>query len=77
VMNALELVMYIRGLESEHNAQLVAIGAASSRDRTLFENVSVPFIEDDETLATSILQRVRAAAQTPPRRRKPRTTVSG
>jgi serine/threonine-protein kinase len=77
VMNALELVMYIRGLESEHSAQLVAIGAASSRDKSVFDAVSVPFIEDDESLATSVLDRVRAMVQTPPRRRKPRVTVSG
>lgn len=77
VMNALELIMYVRGLEGEQTAQLVVIGAVSSRDRTLFENVAVPFIEDDETLAASILARVRTAARTPPRRRKPRTTVSG
>lgn len=77
VMNALELIMYVRGLEAEQHAQLVVIGTVSSRDRTLFENVSVPFIDDDETLAASVLARVRSAAQTPPRRRKPRTTVSG
>jgi hypothetical protein len=76
-MNALELIMYIRGLQSDHAAQLVAIGAATSRDRALFENVDVPFIEDDETLASSIVNRVRSIAQAPPRRRRPRVTVSG
>lgn len=77
VMNALELIMYVRGLEIEQHVQLVVIGSVSSRDRTLFESVHVPFIDDDETLAASVLERVRAAAQTPPRRRKARTTVSG
>jgi len=77
VMNALELIMYVRGLEAEQQAQIFVIGSVSSRDRTLFENVSVPFIDDDATLATSILARVRAVAQAPPRRRKARTTISG
>lgn len=77
VMNSLELIMYVRGLEIEQHAQLAVIGTASSRDRAVFEQVSVPFIDDDETLAASVLARVRAVAHTPPRRRKPRTTVSG
>ena len=77
VMNALELIMYIRGLDTESSAHLVAIGAATSRDRTLFDNVNVPFLEDDETLANAILARVRTTAQAPPRRRRARVTVSG
>jgi serine/threonine protein kinase len=77
VMNALELIMYIRGLDTESSAQLVAIGAATARDRTLFDNVNVPFLEDDETLANAILARVRTTAQAPPRRRRARVTISG
>ncbi|MBA3465045.1 MAG: hypothetical protein H0T46_34240 [Deltaproteobacteria bacterium] len=77
VMNALELIMYIRGLDTESSAQLVAIGAASDRDRTLFANVNVPFIEADESLANAILARVRTTAQAPPRRRRARVTISG
>ncbi len=77
VMNALELIMYVRGLEIEQHAQLAVIGSNTSRDRTMFENINVPYIEDDETLAASVLARVRSTARTPPRRRKARTTVSG
>lgn len=77
VMNALELIMYVRGLEAEQPAQLVVMGSVSSRDRELFDSVNVPFIADDETLAASVLERVRGTAHTPPRRRKARTTVSG
>ena len=77
VMNALELIMYMRGLEIEQHAQLVAIGAATARDRAVFENVNVPFIDDDEGLAAAVLAQVRSTARTPPRRRKARTTVSG
>ncbi len=77
VMNALELIMYVRGLEAEQPSQLIVIGSVSSRDRALFDSVHVPFIADDETLAASVLEKVRATAQTPPRRRKARSTISG
>ncbi|CAN5912679.1 hypothetical protein BH11MYX3_BH11MYX3_13220 [soil metagenome] len=77
VMNALELIMYVRGLEAEQPSQLVVMGSVSSRDKSLFDSVNVPFIADDETLAASVLERVRATAQTPPRRRKTRSTISG
>ncbi len=77
VMNALELIMYVRGLEAEQPTQLVVMGSVSSRDKALFDSVNVPFIADDETLAASVLERVRATAQTPPRRRKSRSTISG
>ncbi len=77
VMNALELCMYARGLEIEQRAQLVVIGDVSDRDRALFSDAHVPFIADDATLAEGVLARVRAIAAEPPRRRKPRTTISG
>lgn len=76
VMNALELCMYARGIEAEQTAQLVVIGTVQPRDRAMFAE-GVQFIPDDGTLALSVLDKVRAAASTPPRRRKPRTTVSG
>ncbi len=77
VMNALELCMYTRGLESEHRVQLVVIGEVSERDRALFADAQVPFIADNVGLAPAILGRVRATAAEPPRRRKARTTISG
>jgi CheY-like chemotaxis protein len=76
VMNALELCMYARGLEVEHAAQLVVIGAVTPRDRSMFAE-GVQFIPDDANLAMTIIDRVRTCATTPLRRRKPRTTVSG
>lgn len=77
VMNALELCMYARGLESEGTAQLILVGNVTDRDRALFTGANVQFIADDEDLANQILDKVRAAAAEVPRRRKPRTTISG
>lgn len=77
VMNALELCMYARGLESEHRCQLVVIGEVPARDRPLFDEAGVPFLPEGPELAASVLAQVRAAAACEPRRRKPRSTVSG
>ncbi|MGE0867012.1 MAG: hypothetical protein AB7P03_00515 [Kofleriaceae bacterium] len=77
IMNALELCMYARGLETEHPPQLVVIGDVSQRDRTLFANASVPFIANNGGLANALIERVRTTAAEPQRRRKPRKTVSG
>jgi CheY-like chemotaxis protein len=77
VMNALELCMYARGLETDERSQLVVIGTVSDRDRTLFADAAVPFIADDADLATAVLERVRTTAAEEPKRRKPRKTVSG
>jgi len=77
VMNAYELCMYARGLETEHSAQLVLIGEIADRDRLLFADASVPCIADDSELSSMVLDRVRSAAQDPPRRRRARTTISG
>lgn len=76
VMNALELCMYARGLEADQSAQLVIIGDVSERDRVMFTE-PISFIADGPSLATTVLARVRAAASTPQRRRKPRSTISG
>lgn len=76
VMNALELCMYARGLEVENTAQLVVVGNVPERERAMFAD-GVQFITDDPQLALALLERVRTTAATPPRRRKPRTTVSG
>ena len=78
VMNALELCMYARGLESAHYrlGQMFLIGDVSERDQILFEDVSVETIPDDPGLPSAILDRVRAAFVAKPRRPS-RTTVSG
>jgi len=78
VMNALELCMYARGLETDEQSQLVVIGSVSERDRSLFTDAAVPFIADDNNLARAVLERVRStAAEEPRKRRKTKRTVSG
>jgi serine/threonine protein kinase len=77
VMNAFELCMYARGLSTEHHTQLVLIGETSQRDRVLFDDAAVPCIPDDTQLGWAVLEHVRKLMQSPPRRRRPRTTVSG
>jgi CheY-like chemotaxis protein len=78
VMNALELCMYARGLpNNDAGSQLVVIGAVSDKDRALFAGANVAFIADDDDLANAILDRVRTAVADVPRKRKPRSTVSG
>lgn len=77
VMNAYELCMYARGLETEQQPQLVLVGEITERDRALFSDAAVPCIPDDFGLGTAVLERVREAASRPPRRRRPRSTVSG
>jgi CheY-like chemotaxis protein len=77
VMNAYELCMYARGLETEHGAQLVLIGEIADRDRLLFADASVPAIPEDGQLGAAVLDRVRGAALEPPRRRRARSTISG
>ena len=79
VMNALELCMYARGLESWHHTlgQMFLIGNVSERDAALFDEVNVVAIPGDANLPGAILDRIRAAVTARPRTRKPRTTVSG
>jgi CheY-like chemotaxis protein len=77
VMNAYELCMYARGLETEHRTQLILVGETTERDRVLFADAAVPCLPDDSQLGSAVLDRVRSAAEEPPRRRRPRTTVSG
>jgi CheY-like chemotaxis protein len=77
VMNAYELCMYARGLHNEDVAQIVLIGDLAERDRVLFADAAVPCMPEDSQLGQAVLDRVRQAAQDPPRRRRPRTTVSG
>ena len=77
VMNALELCMYARGLDHQHQPQLILVGEVAERDRALFAGANVSFIAEDEELANSILDRIRTTVHETPRRRKPRTTISG
>jgi serine/threonine protein kinase len=77
VMNAYELCMYARGLETEQGTQLVLIGELTGRDRVLFAGAQVPCIPTDIQLGSAVLDRVRNAAKEPPRRRRLRTTISG
>lgn len=78
VMNALELCMYARGLHVEQQSmRLVIVGEVSEKDQIAFNAANVSFIADDAQLPEAMLARVRHAAVDSPRRRKPRTTVSG
>lgn len=77
VMNALELCMYARGLETDNAAQIVIVGAVSERDRSLLNDPMIAFVPDDAALAMALVQRVRQAAAAPVRRRRPRKTISG
>lgn len=77
VMNAYELCMYARGLETEHSTQLVLVGETTERDCGLFSDAAVPCLPENTQLGSAVLDRVRNAAQEPLRRRRPRTTVSG
>jgi hypothetical protein len=76
-MNALELCMYVRGLDHEAVSQLILVGNVSDKDRALFESVNVMFIPEDDDLANAILDRVRTSVAETPRRRRPRNTISG
>lgn len=77
VMNALELCMYARGLRVEQQSKLVVVGDISEKDAPAFAAAGVTTIPDDDQLADAMIARVRAVAAESPRRRKPRTTVSG
>jgi CheY-like chemotaxis protein len=77
VMNALELCMYARGIESESQPQLVLIGEVPERDRAPFAEAAVSELAETFSLANEVIDRVRRIAAVEPRRRKPRTTVSG
>ena len=77
VMNALELIMYARGLEGGEHCQLVAIGAIGDRDRALFDSVDVAVVPIDPKLAMTIVDRVRSTAADPPAPWRPRGRVSG
>ncbi len=78
VMNALELVMYTRSLESSVRTQMVLFGNVSHNDHPILDRASVAYIDDDYQSADAILDLVRRAAATitvSPRSK--RTTISG
>ena len=77
VMNAYELCMYARGLETDHPPQLVLVGEPTERDRALFTDAAVPCLSDDFGLGSAVLELVRNASREPPKRRRPRSTISG
>jgi hypothetical protein len=76
-MNTLELCMYARGLRVEAPAKLVVIGDIPAKDAPAFEAADVSILPEDDQLPEAMIARVRAIAHESPRRRKPRTTVSG
>ncbi|HUJ59895.1 MAG TPA: hypothetical protein VLX92_15430 [Kofleriaceae bacterium] len=76
VMNALELCMYVRGLETGFRSQLFLIGAVTERDRVLLAEAAVRFVPDDSHLPAALLDLVRARIAERPRSRT-RSTISG
>ncbi len=76
VMNALELVMYARGLPAVAHAQVVLVGELPERDRALFAGASV-FVVPRDQIAHAVLDQVRAAAVASMQKRRKRTTVTG
>jgi serine/threonine protein kinase len=78
VMNALELCMYARSLESTVRTQLVLLGEVEQRDQAVLDRSNVTYIDDDQQTADALLDLVRRAAATiamSPRSK--RTTISG
>ncbi|HEX3766389.1 MAG TPA: hypothetical protein VHW23_47175 [Kofleriaceae bacterium] len=76
-MNAYELCMYARGLETDRPSRLVLVGELTERDRALFAGADVPCIGANFGLGAAVLDLVRGAAREPPRRRRTRSTISG
>ncbi len=80
VMNALELCMYARGLESCHHTlgDIYLIGDVSPGDLNLFDGANVQVLDDDDNLPSVFIDRIRSAlASSRTRTRKSRTTISG
>ena len=79
VMNALELCMYARGLESPHHAlgEVYLIGDVATGDASVFDGADVHVLVDDDTLPTVLIERIRSALTSRRRTRQSRTTISG
>lgn len=76
LMNALELCMYLRGLDYIEHGHLFVIGELSLRDRDLLGDLA-RFLPDDASLAGAILDLVREAVAERRRARQRSTLVSG
>ena len=57
--------------------KLALVGTTTERDRALFSDAAVPCLSDDFELGSAVIELVRSTAREPPRRRRPRSTVSG
>jgi serine/threonine protein kinase len=79
VMNALELCMYARGLESGNHTlgDLFVIGDVAAGDASLFEGAEIQTLADDDNLPNVLIERIRSALLSRPRTRPSRTTISG
>ncbi|HPH65597.1 MAG TPA: response regulator [Kofleriaceae bacterium] len=78
VMNALELCMYTRSLESTVRTQLVLFGEVAANDQAVLERASVAYVDDDQRGPDAILDIIRrAAASITVSPRAKRTTISG
>ena len=76
VMNALELVMYARGLETDRHARIVLVGDIADKDRPLFASAAVSIV-GREQVANAVLDQVRDAAAATAKPRRPRKSVVG
>ena len=75
-MNALELVMFARGLEETATTALVVYGAVSPRDQPVFGQFAARLIDTGPRLGHAVAELVRTIAATP-RLGAARRTVSG
>jgi serine/threonine protein kinase len=78
VMNALELVMYARGLETDTHARIVLVGEIADGERGLFASAAVSIVGRAD-VADAVLDQVRTAVVSTEaaRRRRPRRTITG
>jgi CheY-like chemotaxis protein len=77
MMNALELCMYVRGIDALEDTDLVLIGDVSEKDRALLHGARVAFIPDDARLSSAFLDRVRAGVTERRRAGRVGSKVSG
>jgi hypothetical protein len=75
-MNALELVMFTRGLEESVHATLVVVGEVNARDTAVFAQFGARLIGTPARLGDAVAEIVRAAAAAP-RLGAARRTITG
>lgn len=75
-MNALELVMFARGLEESVHATLVVVGEVNARDHAVFAQFGARLIGNPARLGDAVAEIVRTAAATP-RLGQARRTITG